>query len=266
MRSDDDGLTFSKPVAITSTFNEFRSAYPWKVLAIGPNHGIQLTGGRLVVPVWLSTGEGEGGHRPSVTSTIYSDDAGATWHAGRIAVPNTPEFVNPNETVVVQLADGRVMLNVRNESTKERRIVVTSPDGATGWSEPKFDDALLEPICMGAIARVSLASTGDKNRIVFANPNTLANANGKVDLSKRRNLSVKLTYDEGATWPVNKTPEAGSSGYSDLAMLPDGTILCFYGRGNDPTNSMYKSGSLTLARFNLEWLTEGRDSIEPRKP
>lgn len=53
------------------------------------------------------------------------------------------------------------------------------------------------------------------------------------------------------------------SGYSDLAVLSDGTILCFYARGNDPAKSMYKSGALTLARFNLEWLTDGRDSITP---
>ncbi|MGC3966856.1 MAG: sialidase family protein [Pirellulales bacterium] len=141
IRSDDDGQTFSKPVEITSAFEKFRSEYDWKVLATGPAHGIQLRSGRLIVPVWLSTGTGGHAHRPSVTSTIYSDDHGRTWHAGDIAVPNTDEWVFPNETVVVELADGRVMLNVRSESKNHRRIVTISPDGATGWSTPKFDDA-----------------------------------------------------------------------------------------------------------------------------
>lgn len=266
MRSDDDGLTFSKPVDITAAFEAFRSDYDWRVLAIGPNHGIQLTSGRLVVPVWLSTGEGVGGHRPSVTSVIYSDDHGASWHRGEFAVPNTKELVNPNETVIVELADGRTMLNVRNESPRERRLVVTSPDGATRWSSPRFDDALLEPICMGAIVRVSDKKSSDRNRIAFANPHNLGTADGKVNLGKRQNLSVKLTYDEGETWPVHRTLEPGTSGYSDLAVLPDGTLLCFYGRGNRDDVNMYKSGSLTLARFNVAWLTDGLDAgPTPRK-
>ncbi|MGC3972403.1 MAG: sialidase family protein [Pirellulales bacterium] len=261
IRSDDDGVTFTPPVEITSAFEAFRSVYPWTVLATGPNHGIQTRGGRLVVPVWLSTGTGEGGHRPSVTSVIYSDDHGKSWHAGEIAVPCTDEFVNPNETVVVELADGSVMLNVRNESPAARRIVVTSPNGATQWSTPKFDDALLEPICMGAIVRLSTTATSDKNRLVYAAPHGLPSTVGKVTLADRKNISVKLSYDEGRTWPVNRVLEAGPSGYSDLAVLPDGTMLCLYGRSEKEGRDMYRDGSLRLARFNLEWLTEGKDTL-----
>ena len=80
-RSDDDGATFSKPVEITKAFEGFRPSYSWQVLATGPGHGVQLKSGRLVVPVWLSTGTIGNGHRPSVCATIYSDDDGATWKA-----------------------------------------------------------------------------------------------------------------------------------------------------------------------------------------
>src|SRR2546428_2944993 len=100
-RSSDDGVSWSTPVEITSAFEKFRPAYDWKVLATGPDHGIQLKNGRLSVPVWLSTGTGGNAHRPSVTATIYSDDRGKTWHAGGIAVPNTAEWSNPNETVAI---------------------------------------------------------------------------------------------------------------------------------------------------------------------
>src|SRR5581483_4992340 len=161
---------------ITAAFEEFRSHYDWKVLATGPAHGIQLKTGRLVVPVWLSTGTGGHAHRPSVTATIYSDDHGKTWQRGDIAVPNTNEWMIPNETVIVELADGGVMLNVRSESLAHRRIVTVSRDGATGWSKPRFDDALLEPICMASIVRFSKRPDHDKNRIVFANPHNLARA------------------------------------------------------------------------------------------
>jgi sialidase-1 len=251
-RSDDDGVSWSRPVEITETFAAFSRNYDWKVLATGPNHSIQLRSGRLVVPVWLSTGAGGNAHRPSVTATIYSDDQGVTWHAGDIAVPCTDEWINPNETVAVELADGRVMLNVRNESKMHRRIVTTSPDGATGWSTPRFDDALLEPICMGGIVRYA---HGGRSLILFSNPHNLEGARettpepGKS--RDRRNVSVKISCDEGQTWPVNKPVEPGPSMYSDLAVTQAGTILLFYGRG---TARHFAGASLRLARFNLEWL------------
>jgi len=103
MRSDDDGQTFYEPVDITGTFDNFRDEYDWKVLATGPGHGIQLKNGRLLVPVWLSTGTGGHAHRPSCVSVVYSDDYGKTWRRGEIVVAN-PNPVNPSETVPVQLA------------------------------------------------------------------------------------------------------------------------------------------------------------------
>lgn len=258
-RSTDDGVTWSAPVETTQTFEKFRPAYAWKVLATGPDHGIQLRTGRLVVPVWLSTGTGGNAHRPSVTSTIYSDDQGKTWQAGDVAVPCTEEWINPNETVAVELADGRVMLNVRSESKAHRRIVTTSKDGATGWSTPKFDEALLEPICMGGIVRYSLEKDGSRNRILFSNPDNLSRADGKEEAGKnrdRKNVSVKVSYDEGQSWAVNKAIEPGPSMYSDIAVTKSGTILCFYGRGEKPG---FAGESLRVARFNLEWLTDGKD-------
>jgi sialidase-1 len=241
-RSTDDGVSWSAPVELTKAFEAFKGDY------------------RLVVPVWLSTGTGGNAHRPSITATIFSDDQGKTWRAGEIAVPNTDDWINPNETVAIELADGRVMLNVRNESKTHRRLVTTSQDGATGWSAPKFDDALLEPICMAGLVRYSLAQGGGKNRILFSNPHNLERADGKAEPGKnrdRKNVSVKLSYDEGTTWMVDKTVEAGWSAYSDIAVTQAGTILCFYGRGAKPG---FAGDALTLARFNLEWLTDGNDS------
>jgi sialidase-1 len=265
-RSDDDGQTFTRPVEITGTFDRFRMEYDWKVLATGPCHGIQLANGRLVVAVWLSTGTGGHAHRPSVTSVVFSDDHGKTWQRGDIAVPNTDRHVNPNETVLVQLADGRVMLNVRNESDAHRRLITTSKDGATGWSKAEFHDQLLEPICMASIVRLSEKASGDKDRILFANPHNLDRADGKGKPGvgrDRKNLSVKLTYDEGQTWPVSRVLEAGPSAYSDLAVGTDGTLYCLYERGREdgPDRRPTTYGYLTLAHFNLEWLTGGKDSL-----
>lgn len=213
---------------------------------------IQLKTGRLVVPVWLSTGTGGNAHRPSVTATIISDDRGKTWQAGEIAVPCTDSWINPNETVAIELSDGRVMLNVRNESKAHRRLITISVDGATNWSKPKFDEALLEPICMGGIVRYNY---GGQSLILFSNPHNLETAKGKAEPGKsrdRKNVSVKISRDEGQTWPVHKTVEPGPSMYSDIAVTQSGTILCFYGRGAQPG---FAGKGLTLARFNIEWLT-----------
>lgn len=234
MRSEDDGVSFSKPVEITGAFEGFRLEYAWKVLATGPGHGIQLKNGRLLVPVWLSLGTGGHAHRPSVSATIYSDDRGKSWRRGEIAVPDSAEFVFPNETSAAQLSDGRVMLNVRTESQSRRRTVVVSKNGVSGWSAARFDDALLEPICFG-----SLLSLGGK-RLVFSNPDWLGNHR------ERKNLTVQLSLDDGKTWKSKRVIEAGGAGYSDLAVGPDGTIYCFYEAGA-PT------AALQLARFRREW-------------
>lgn len=254
IRSDDDGRTFSEPVEITQTFDEFRRDYPLKVLATGPGHGIQLRNGRLVIPVWISTATGGHAHRPSVTSVIYSDDHGKTWKRGDIAIADTPEFIIPNETCAVELADGGVLLNARSESKAHRRILVTSRDGATGWSKPRFHPELLEPICMGSMVRLS------GKRLLFANPDNLDVSRGKPVEGRnrdRRNVTVKLSEDDSLTWPVKRTIEAGWSGYSDLAVARDGTILCLYERGG-LGDDHFRTAALTLARFNLEWLSEGK--------
>jgi sialidase-1 len=243
MRSRDDGQNWSSPREITPTFEAFRKQYPWQVIATGPGHGIQLKSGRLVVPIWLAYGK-VGDHAPSACGTIYSDDHGETWVAGEIAVPNTPPYGNPNESVVAELSDGRVMLMARSVSAANRKIVTLSPNGAHGWSTPIFQKELWEPICMAGL--VSLPTR--PGYMVFSNPHRLAfDSNGKevpAGRGKRENLSIKLSTDHGQSWPTNKTLEAGLSAYSDLAVLGDGSIVCLY--EGDKT--------IMAARFNLDWI------------
>ncbi len=259
MRSDDDGQTFSEPVDITATFEQFRGEYDWKVIATGPGHGIRLSNGRLLVPVWLSDGTGGHAHRPSIVSVIYSDDDGKTWEPGDVVVRH-PDLKNPSETLAIELSDGRVMLNIRNESPEHRRAVSYSADGATGWSAPEFHPELIEPICMGSLVRLSTEATRGRNRILFANPDSSEPRDPEKPEGnfKRQNVTVRLSYDEGGTWPVSRPIEPGVSGYTDLAVGPDGTIYLIYERGT-PTDRGTHVQYLTVARFNLEWLSDGKD-------
>ena len=51
---------------------------------------------------------------------------------------------------------------------------------------------------------------------------------------------------------INGAPvEEGAAGYSDLAVLPNGEILCWYEKGKANT---FPAEALILAKFNLQWL------------
>lgn len=269
MRSEDDGRTFSKPTDITAAFEGYREEYPWAVIATGPGHGIQLRGGRLLVPIWMSTGEGGHAHRPSAVSTIYSDDHGETWHRGEIIAahgvlypseaggrPSVAAIVNPSETGAVELSDGRVMVNIRSESPERRRAVAVSADGISGWSAPAFDAELYEPVCMGSIESLAPAGLG-RGRILFANPDSRhVPPRYGVTSGSRENLTVRLSHDDGTTWAAARVLDPGASGYSDLAVGPDGSIYCFYERGRVANEGASTTAHLTLARFGVDWLTE----------
>lgn len=260
--SGDDGGSFSAPEEITGTFDEFRSDYPWTVCATGPGHGTQLRNGRLIVPVWLSEGTGaefgagHRGHRPSAVTLIYSDDHGKTWQRGEIVCRNADqvaghEAIDPSETVMVERADGSVLFNMRNDGGYPRRLTAISPDGVANWSSFRWDEALLEPICMASMVRHSWPTPDGPGIILFANPDNLEKEFATWAYDRKR-VSVKLSYDDGETWPVSRVLEDGPSGYSDLQVLPDGTVLCFYecGRVTDGGDDR----SVRLARFDLDWL------------
>lgn len=213
-RSFDDGLTFSQEKEITAAFENFQPVYDFNVCAVGPGHGIELTNGRIVIPVWLASNP-KRHHSPSVTASLVSDDGGATWQSGDV-IAASDKLPNPNETTAVQLEDGSVMFNIRHQGKTRRRAVSVSPDGKCGFTEPAFDYDLSDPQCFG-----SLLGVPDKRLIAYS---------GCDSETARENLRIKLSLDSGSTWSSG-IEVYDKAGYSDIA-YSDGKIYCFFERDN----------------------------------
>jgi len=269
--SRNEGATWDSPRDLTPVFEAFRADYNWKVLAPGPGHGIQLSGGRLIVPVWLSAPAESmtsgGDHRPSCVATIVSDDGGATWKRGDIVVGTSPDFLNPSETVAVELTDGRVMLNIRNESPGHRRLVSISPDGERNWSQPVFDERLFEPVCMASL--VSATSARDGERILlFCNPagNPRSDDPNTLPFCSRENGVIRVSCDDGKNWERQRVIDAGPFGYSDMAVSPDGTVFCLYDSGVWGSPPHHLPTHVELAKFDVAWIEADPLSGGPKKP
>lgn len=242
MTSHDDGETFSEPREMTAVVRDI--GVEWTRLGTGPGHGIQLRSGRLIIPVWLMAGALGQPTAVYQTGVVYSDDHGTTWRPGGV-VP--PTIADCNEAELVQTADGRLCLSLRNKASEHQRAFAWSDDEGETWSEPQLQEALTDSAVMAGIHRLTDVQTGDRNRVLFSNPD---------DPEGRTNLTIRLSYDECQTWPVARVLNEGPSGYSDLAVAGDGTICCLYERGTARYNE-----KLTFARFDLTWLTNGEDRL-----
>ena len=241
--SDDDGMTWSEPREITETVSETE----WDWYATGPGVGIQLTigehAGRLVIPSdhRHDASYGNGSHM------VYSDDHGKTWTRGQSVKPGA------NECQVVELDDGALMLNIRMQTyNKGSRAVSVSKDGGETWGELTHDENLPGPICQASI--INATTPEDKPVLLFSNPHSAGDPEAK-DKKKRKgkriNMTVKVSYDEGKSWPVARQVHPNASAYSCLTVLRNGEIGLLYEKGE---GSQYNK--ITFARFPIEWLTE----------
>ena len=239
-KSTDDGLTWSPPLDITEQITDVTSDMGRKT---GPGTGMQTSDGRLVVPFAF------GPEMESETAIVYSDDHGETWKiGGRVESRST-------ETQVVELNDGSLRMDSRNRGPEEKprhcRYYSISRDGGVTWTEQVRDEALLDTACQASIWRHPFRPKGqDRDPILFANPAST--------FQLRANMTVRMSYDDGNSWPVARTVYPGPCAYSSLVSLPDGTVGLFYENGDKQEN---RYARMSFARFDLEWLTQG--SVSP---
>lgn len=209
--STDDGTTWSTGREITPEVK--RPDWTW--YATGPVNGIQMhTGkfrGRLITPC----DHIEAGTKKYFSHTIHSDDGGLTWVLG-----GTTPADQVNECTVAELPDGTLLLNMRNYSSVRIRQTSTSTDGGASWSELRGDTTLVEPVCQASLIRCDYRDR--KPFLAFSNP---------ASPISRTNMTVRLSYDRGKTWPSKRVVHSGPSAYSNLVVLPNGNLACLFEAG-----------------------------------
>lgn len=228
MRSRDDGRSWSEAEDLTPQIAkpEWRSDFKF----ITSGRGIQTRSGTLLhTMVNLQKG----------LHVFGSRDHGETWFLIDTSIEPA------DESKIVELADGSWMINSRLNDSGLRYVHRSRDQGKT-W-ETRADPTLIDPGCNASLIRFTSKRDGfEKNRLIFSNAKSE---------DARRNMTVRLSYDEGKSWTEGKTIYSGPSAYSSLTVLGNGEIGLFFERDGYAEN--------TFVRFSLEWLTDGEDRYEP---
>lgn len=222
--SDDDGLTWRHRRVTDLIKNP-----EWGGMFASSGAGIQIVhgrySGRLVQQYTVRY------RNANWAASAYSDDHGVTWHMGQLIGPGA------DENKSVELSDGTLMLNVR--AKPYRKVAYSSTGGAT-WSGLHDDPQLPDPGDNGSIIRYAADATPENPEshwLLFSNT---------ASTTDRRNLTVKMSCDDGRTWPISNPVDTGPSAYSTLARLRDGNFALLYERGG------YRY--ITLVTFSPSWL------------
>jgi sialidase-1 len=235
IKSSDKGLTWSAPREITSTVKKPN----WRWYATGPGSGMQVSHGthkgRMVVGCdYIDDSRGSYSH------VIYSDDHGASWLLGGVS-----PMGQTNECEVAELSNGDLMLNMRNSNASEKRQkVAISKDGGLTWEYKGLASELITPIVQASLHRYSFNDGKEsKNILLFSNP---------ADISERKNMTIRRSDDDGATWSASYRLHNGFAAYSDLANYRDNRVAILYETGDTPTNRYYGISFETIDLDDLE--------------
>jgi|SRR5665647_577209 len=216
--SDDDGLTWSKPIDLAQTCKD--SSWGW--YATGPGFGIQLKNGkykgRLVIPANHTYDDPKGIVRKGPYSygahVLISDDHGKTW---RISTSIRPGC---NESQVTELSDGTLLMNMRSYNGKSSRAISLSSDGGEIWSPIEHDYQLVESICQASILNYGIYKK--KQIQFFSNPAVTVG---------RTHMTIKYSENDCQDWAGSTLIDANPSAYSCLVKLPNGNVGIFYETG-----------------------------------
>ena len=218
--STDNGKTWSKPRDISGDI-----AFPeWPFgkrdseggfIFITSGSGIQTKDGTLLHTIV---------HVNDGNALFGSDDHGKTWK------PFGKPVKNGDECKVVELLDGSWMINSRWRGGG-RQIHVSKDRGKT-W-ESRYDATLVDPQCNAQIMRYPLACARPGKSLKPGMPESVL-VFSNCNATGRRNLFVRASWDEGATWTEGVCVEPAGAAYSDMTILPNGKLgVLFEGAGYD---------------------------------
>ena len=243
--STDHGQTWSdrKQVVYPDEPDETSDGLYWRQAEPGPGNGIQLQwqdgegsrNGRLIIPAKRSGSSTPDGPVTVEPFVYYSDDHGKSWHVGNV----TPG-PDANEDEVVELIDGRVLLDARQNGGDFRRRHL-STDGGVTWGPARPDDIPITPVDGSLVRYSAKRASDDRDRILFSGPR------GESGLN-RNNISVWTSYDEGKTFTNPVQFNNGFAAYSVLQRLADGTIGLLVETAKD---AGVRYGEITFYRFDI---------------
>lgn len=224
VKSSDNGKTWGEPVDITSQIAKDEWVKDFKFITSG--RGFYTSDGKIIhTMVNLKNG----------LHIFASDDHGKSWYF--IDTPVTPA----DESKVIELTDGRWMINSRVNGAGMRYVHVSDNQGKT-WTT-KAEPTLIDPSCNASIVAYTAKKDGyDKDRLLFINA---------CDVKHRMNLAVRISYDNGATWSKEKVVFPGWAGYSSMTILDNGDIAVFFEKDGFTKNE--------VVVFSLDWMTDGED-------
>ncbi|HAS60717.1 MAG TPA: sialidase [Algoriphagus sp.] len=203
VKSEDDGVTWTEPIVITEQIKDPE----WHLFFNGPGKGITMKNGTLVFPAQFKDKD-----QIPHSTIIFSHDKGRTWKVGTGAKSNT------TEAQVVELKDGRLMLNMRDNRGGSRSIAVTNDLGKTWIEHPTSRSALIEPVCMASL----IQNPKQSGMLLFSNPATT---------EERSMMTIKGSLDDGMTWPENLQvllDEGKGWGYSCLTFINEKEVGILY--------------------------------------
>lgn len=243
IKSADNGITWNTPVDITNQIYGSGNTDPirqnWYGVFVSSGRALQLRSGRIAAAIVVRQTSGGG----IDNFMMYSDDGGTTW-----SVTTNAAELGGDESKLVELNDGKLLMSIRNSGTRRFNKSTTS---VTTWNSANAYNQvdITDPNCNGEILRYTSTIDGDaQNRLLHSIPFA----------GNRSNVSVLLSKDEGVSWPTRKTIYPGASAYSTMTILPDKTIGMYYENGE--YGDVYH---MHFVRFSNFFLTGGLESPLP---